>query len=363
MNILFDPNPYCFGSTSTMRAILAALPSDASARVLATGPVLDLCTDLDAIDHDVRDPSALRARADLLAWADVYVAISNNTNVEVVHGAGVPLVFIDVLYWMKRGATRAMHLADAYLIENYPGVDERLETLPVPCARRVGPILHPVERSTPPSYPAFVNIGGAASPDLRPGLNTAYPSRVVEMAERIRADRGWPSLEVAMGRAAAASVRSSGATRAVTLPQGDYLRRLGQTEVLLTAPGLNAPLEAFNADVPVAWLPPQNLTQVFHLRAYVEAGLAPSNLLLEELVLGFSADPRDAEADGTGRVLAALASLDDRGWQRVGARVADEFDRVRGQPAERARRQRSWLASLGGDGAREAASAIQGVAR
>ena len=363
MNILFDPNPYCFGSTSTMRAIVAALPAGTSVRVLATGHVRDLCSDLDTIEHDVRDPSALKSRTDLLAWADVYVAISNNTNVEVVHAAGIPLVFIDVLYWMKRGATPAMHLASAYLIENYPGVDERLASLPVPGAKRIGPIIHTVARAERAREPALVNIGGAASPDLRPGRNTNYPSRVVEMAERIRAHRAWERLDVAMGRAAAASVTPAGATRPVTLAQHEYLRRLGQAEVLLTAPGLNAPLEAFRAGVPVAWLPPQNLTQVFHLRAYVEAGLAPSTLLLEEIVPGFTVDPRIPEAEGTRRVVAALASLDERAWDDIRSRVEADLDAALTDPTGRVQRARAWFEALGGDGAREAVQAIVDVVR
>ena len=363
MNILFDPNPYSFGATSTMRAIVAALPPEPSVRVLATGAVLDLCSDLDAVEHDVRDPSALKSRADLLAWSDVYVAISNNTNVEVVHEAGVPLVFIDILYWMKRRVTPAMHLADAYLIENYPGVGERLAVLPVPGAHRIGPIVHTVAPAEIPREPALVNIGGAASPDLWPGRNTWYPSRIAEMAERIRASRGWERLDVAMGRTAAASVDSTKATRAVTLAQGEYLRRLAQVEVLITAPGLNAPLEAFHAGVPVAWLPPQNLTQVFHLRAYVEAGLAPASLLLEELVPGFTVDLRSPEAKGTRRVLAALASLDERAWDDIRRRVEAELDLVLTDRARRVKRARDWFDGLGGNGAHEAARVIVEVAR
>ncbi len=363
MNVLFDPNPYCFGSTSTMLAIRAALPAEVSVRVLATGTVLDLCGDLERVDHNVHDPSVLDARPELLNWADVYVAISNNTNVEVVRRAGIPLVFVDILYWMKRRETPAMHTADAYIIENYPGVSEKLAILPVSHALRVGPILQPVERAIKPSIPALVNIGGAASPDLRPGVNTTYPARIMELVETIRAQRAWPSLEVAMGSAAAASVRSPGATRAVTLTPDAYLSRLGRSEVLLTAPGLNAPMEAFNTGVPVAYLPPQNLTQVFHLRAYVEAGLAPSKLQLEELVPGFSADLTKPEAEGTRSVLAALASLNDRAWHRVREHVEADLDHALLHPLKRAHRARAWLDSLGGNGAEQTARVIQEVAR
>lgn len=320
MNVLFDPNPYCFGSTSTMRAILAALP-DASARVLATGSVHDLCGDLAVEPLDVRDVAALRARLDLLRWADVYVAVSNNTNVHTVCDAGVPLVFVDVLFRMKRGPTSAMRRASAYLIENYPGVSERLAELPIPHAQRIGPILSEPTGGPSPDRPLLVNVGGASSPDLRPGDNTNYPQRVVDLADQIAARRRWDPVDVAMGMTAAhASVARSG-ERPVTFPHAAYLDRLGHAAVLLTAPGLNAPLEAFRAGGPVAWLPPQNLTQVFHLKAYIDAGLAPSGLGLDELCPGFSVDARASESLGTGRVLKALATLDDRAWQRVAALV------------------------------------------
>jgi len=140
MNVLFDPNPFCFGSTSTMRAILDALP-DASARVLATGPVHDLCGDLSVEALDTRDAAALKARPDLLQWADAYVAVSNNTSVETVCDTGLPLVFVDILFWMKRQRTSAMRRSAAYVIENYPGVDARFAEFPIPQAWRVGPTL------------------------------------------------------------------------------------------------------------------------------------------------------------------------------------------------------------------------------
>lgn len=359
MNVLFDPNPFCFGSTSTMRAILAALP-DASARVLATGPVHDLCGDLLAEDLDVRDPAALRGRLDLLEWADVYVAVSNNTNVDTVCDAGVPLVFVDVLFWMKRERTSAMRRASAYLIENYPGVSERLAELPTPQARRIGPILRATTRSAIPDRPLLVNVGGASSPDLRPGENTSYPQRVVDLTDRIAKRQGWATVDVAMGAAAADRATARPGARPVTFAHEAYLNQLGRTQILLTAPGLNAPLEAFLAGVPVAWLPPQNLTQVFHLKAYIDAGLAPAGLALDTLCPGFAVDARAKESLGTASVLAGLASLDDGAWDRVTTLVEEQLG---GDRAEKTRAQTAWLDGLGPNGAAEAANVIREVAR
>lgn len=362
MNVLFDPNPFCFGSTSTMRAILPWLP-DASARVLAVGSVHDLCDDLAVETLDVRDVSALRARPDLLEWADVYVAVSNNTNVDTVCDAGVPLVFVDVLFWMKRGPTSAMRRASAYLIENYPGVSERLAEFPVPNARRLGPIISGPTRVPSPDRPLMVNVGGASSPDLRPGDNTSYPQRVVDLADRIVAQRGWDPVDVTMGATAARACQARPGARPITLLQPVYLEQLGRSQVLLTSPGLNAPLEAFRAGVPVAWLPPQNLTQVLHLKAYTDAGLAPSGLALDELCSGFSVDARAPESQGTARVLQALAGLDPQAWEQVRRLVSAQLLALGRDPAPQRRRQWDWLEGLGPNGASEAAQVIREVAR
>ncbi|MCB9660521.1 MAG: hypothetical protein H6726_22950 [Sandaracinaceae bacterium] len=312
--------------------------------------------------HDVRDVEALRKRPDLLAWADVYVAISNNTNVDVVAAAGVPLVFVDVLFWMKRQRTHAMDVASVYVIENYPGVDARLADLPVDGAIRVGPILARSKRASDGRAPVHVSIGGAASPDLVPGRNTQYPTRVVALADRLAQREGWPFLEVAMGSAARASVVPRSRAGAVTLDGATYRRRLTQADALLTSPGLNGPLEAFVAEVPVVFLPPQNLTQVFHLRAYEEAGLTPAGLGLADLLPGFHVDARAPEAVGTALVLDALARLSDRHWESVLEHVMARLAAVRTEPFEQTRRQRAWVDSLGIDGASEVADQIRRLA-
>ena len=68
------------------------------------------------------------------------------------------------------------------------------------------------------------------------------------------------------------------------------------------------------------------------------------------------------EADGTQRVLAALASLDDAAWEAIAEVVDAGLDRVLRDPAAQVRRQHDWLQTLGGDGAAQAAAVIRKVA-
>jgi hypothetical protein len=162
-----------------------------------------------------------------------------------------------------------------------------------------------------------------------------------------------------MGSAAAASVAPRPLASPATLSNRTYLERLQHADVLLTSPGLNAPLEAFAAGVPVAFLPPQNLTQVFHLRAYVDAGLAAPGLGLHELLPEFDVASSTPEKRGTADVLRALAQLDDQVWSHVRGRIEDRLDHLNAHGAEHVRRQRSWLASLGPNGARATAEQIR----
>ncbi len=362
MKLLCDCNPYCFGSTSTMLAVLAEMP-DAEVAVLATGPSLDLCSGLRVVETDVKDPACLRAHASLLEWADVYLAFSNNCNVPKVVSQGVPLVFVDIHYELKRRLTPAMEHARAYVIESHPGVSASLERWRPTAPVLVGPIVtlgHRYERS---EHEILVNIGGASSPDIHPGVNTDYPARVVALVQRVAERLGYRSAPVAMGSAAAASVLSGSRAHPVTYTPGDYLSRLEESRVLLTAPGLNAPMEAFARGVPVIFLPPQNFTQVTHLRTYVAAGLAPMGERLLSKVPGGPVDGSRSESEGSAAVLRSLARLGDSGWLEVQAIVEEQLCWSMDELLELARRQRTWCSELGVGGAAATARAIRSVHR
>jgi hypothetical protein len=360
MRVLCDCNPYCFGSTSTMRAVLAEMP-EAEVVVLCSGASLDLCPDLTVVETDVKDPACLRTHSYLLDWADVYVAFSNNTNVPEVVARGVPLVFVDIHYELKRGLTPAMEHARAYVIESHPGVSRSLERWRPKSPRMVGPIVAPGRRRDRAEHAVLVNIGGASSPDIRPGINTDYPARVTCLAQQLSQSFGYLNVPVAMGSAAAASVRRAPGAHATTFSPPDYLSYLENSRILLTAPGLNAPMEGFVREIPVVFLPPQNFTQVTHLRTYAEAGLAPMGERLLSLVPGGPIDGSRSESEGSAAVLRSLANLGDPEWEDIRGIVEEQLRWSRAELAVLAARQHAWAVDLGVGGAAEVARAIRSV--
>lgn len=401
--IVCDPNPYCYGSISALRSLVRRL-GPAEVAVLAAPPVDEQVGDglfQRVIPCDVKDPAAVRAHAETIARADLYLAVANNTNVPLVLELGVPLVFVDILFWMKRAVTPAMRSARAYVIEQFPGVDEKLRELALGFTAPpvlVGPLIEPVVLPDAPAQAGrdvraprvLVNLGGGQSPDLLPGDNTPYAAlatrlvlRAVDRVGRVgrvgrlgRLGQQSPlgglgrdvELLVAGGRRAVADVnRALGeAVRAVTLPQPEFLAMLRQADDFVTAPGLNAVFEGFAAGVPTTFLPPQNLTQIHQLEVYQRAGLAPAGLNLTEVYPDLPIPASLSESEGTSRVRRLLTRLaqDPEAQETLAIRIAVQLARDPLWRGEQVAAQERWLHTLGfqgGGGAGAAAQVIQNV--
>jgi hypothetical protein len=374
LQIVCDPNPFCYGSISALRALARHLP-EASFTVLATGPVREQCdpaTFARVLPCDVKDPASVRQHASVLAAADLYLAVSNNTNIGLVRELKLPLVFVDILFWMKRRVTPAMRHASSYIIENFPGVEEALERYGremVP-PKVVGPLIAPplLQEQRCATSHLLVNYGGAHSPDIVPGRNTCYPSSMTRLLREAlpAAGLGIESVTIATGARAVARIREEGADgglRVETLPQERYLELLASSSQFLTAPGLNAPFESFALGIPTSFLPPQNLTQVCQLAVYQAHGLAPLGLNLTELYPDHPIDPQAEEVEGTARLLELVARFDADSYARAIVREL-VVAQLRRSPSEMERQvaaQKAFLQRLGPPGAVSAAEEIRRV--
>lgn len=374
LQIICDPNPYCYGSISALRTLARHLP-EASFTVLATGPVHEQCdpaTFARVLPCDVKMSESVRQHASVLAAADLYLAVSNNTNIDLALELKLPVVFVDILFWMKRRVTPAMRHASGYIIENFPGVAEVLERYGremVP-PTVVGPLIAP-----PPLWhrrratsQLLVNYGGAHSPDIVPGRNTCYPSSMTRLLREVLPAVGLDaeSITIATGAKAAARIREEGANgglRVETLPQARYLELLASSRYFLTAPGLNAPFESFALGIPTCFLPPQNLTQVCQLAVYQSHGVAPRGLNFTELYPDHSIAPQAPEVEGTARLLELVTRFDADPKARATVQQHMVAQLRRGPPEleRQVAAQRAFLERLGPPGGAAAAMEIRRV--
>lgn len=319
LELLCDTNPMCYGSSTALLAILDGLRKRMGDGLHVTSLVHGvtrevLCRDHavdETLDVDVKNPDAVR---ELVAprHFDAVLVVSNQSNIDVYCALGVPIFFVDILFWYGRAKNgRVWRDAERTFVQNFPGVAERAEQMSI---RPVvtGPLLRAVAPATHQSG-TLVALGGGRSTWVTPGRNSFYASRVCDWVEGMEE---LPSpITIAGGLEAIASVPDDHPVRQraslVTLPNEEYLCLLARSELVLTAPGLNAVFEALYSDTPIVFLPPQNASQVAQLARYEAAGLVRSGINLPQLDPEYPRDWEQAnEREQTDFVLESLRRLE-----------------------------------------------------
>lgn len=318
LELLCDTNPMCYGSSTALLSILdplragmgeglhvTSLVHGVTREVLCRDPLVD-----ETIEVDVKVPERIRERLAPL-HVDAVLVVSNQTNVGVYCDLGIPIFFVDILHWYGREKTgRVWQDAERTFVQNFPGVRERASEME-PRPALTGPLL----RTAPPSTRrsgTLVGLGGGRSVWVIPGENSSYATLVSDWILALSELPG--PITIAGGREAVASVPPDHPIRRraslVTLPHEAYLQQLTQSELVVTAPGLNAVFEAIYSDTPMVLLPPQNASQVAQLARYEQVGLVPPGLNLPDLDPLYPAKWEQAsEREQTGFVLDALRRL------------------------------------------------------
>jgi hypothetical protein len=315
MRLLCDANPMAYGSSSALLAILdhvdadvTALVRDVSGELLGADPAVTR-----TIAVDVKDPDAV-ARSIVTERFDAALVVSNLSNVEVYRRRGIPIFFVDLLYWY--GADKAhpvWSLAERTYAQAFPGVRERIEHLP-PGQRPtvVGPLIRDVPPRSDEPQGTLVNLGGVRSRFIEPGHAPMFLACVARILRELEPCLPPGPIVVAAGSDACAVLAPLLPPRAhaVSLPQPAYLRALAGAALLLSAPGLNAIFEALHAGVPFVFLPPQNASQVLQLERYQAAGLVAPGLNLPDIVPALDLPERIGDEGAyTDRVLDALRTV------------------------------------------------------
>lgn len=352
--LLCDSNPMCYGSSSALLSVLehisahvTALAGGITHELLSTDPHVD-----EVIEVDVKSPEEI-SRAIERRHFDAVLVVSNQSNIEVYDDLGIPIFFIDILYFFgKRKDQRVWEIAHTGFAQAFPGVSERIEGgessgEPV----LVGPLIRSVSESEEHRQGTLVNLGGGRSRWIVPGVNSDYPAMVVMWLEAMIDALPTP-ITIAAGAEAAAVARASIASpllSAVTYPQREFLEALQQSELYITAPGLNAVFEGAMFADEMLFLPPQNATQVSQLGYYERAGMTHPGINLPALDSGF--DQETSMGGEEGFTQAVLASLDRLSGDRATTRsVTAHLIEQRERSPERASAARRFMESLGGPG-------------
>lgn len=364
LRLLCDANPMAYGSSSAMLAILdhtpgvhCALVGSLTSEVLGRDPAVH-----EVIAADVKATRSVAAVLDARAF-DAALVVANRNNLELYRARGLPVFFVDVLFWY--GASKAHAVWDFAVeafVQEFPGVRERLVSMNMPRPPTVvGAIIRP-----PPTRPrsgrTLINLGGVRSLFISGAASQGYLSLVAELLAAVADDLPPGPVTIACGMDAAERLRGRLPERfePVAMPSARYLDALAGAELLVTAPGVNAVFEGLAASRAIAFLPPQNVSQMFQLAHYEDAGMVPRGINLREVVPAarFGASVVD-EGAYTAQVVEVLGAIqrDDALKRSVAAHLREQL--VRAHDVETSRARHAFWERLGGHGASDIGGSIR----
>ena len=145
----------------------------------------------------------------------------------------------------------------------------------------------------------IVNLGGGESRFIQPGVNSDYGRQMLNFIIHLKPHFENKEIIICGGTKIIETIligATANSIKAITLSNDDYLKLLDEAEILISSPGLNAIFEAMYRSIPIVFLPPQNISQIYQLHSYENAGIALKGLNLsipnkflseEELTLHF----------------------------------------------------------------------------
>jgi hypothetical protein len=283
--ILFQSAPFCYGPVATtLNVIKALIREDYHILAITEGPTGDLIRrsglPVETVSLATAQPLS-RPLQDLLETVDLVVSNTDLGFAAACRERGQRVAVIDTLFWMWDQIPPSLLDIDLYIVQCFTGIEPQLKRLGKPrnyfC---VGPL---VDSQEPPLTPAqrknriHVSLGGCDCAMVSPAEDP-YPPFILEVLAEACAEALPRECDVVIscGERIASQLNPQYPRFLVrTLSNREYLETLRSARGILLSPGLTGTMEAFAAQTPVFFLPPQNYSQVLQLETFRQARVAP----------------------------------------------------------------------------------------
>jgi hypothetical protein len=277
---VLDAAAFCYGPISTLLAVIDCLPVDALEMVvLASGTSAELAGAhggaFRIVECDTEQLAALAAQADLLARCAVFVSNTNPVSARYAKLRGCRVAYIDTLFWMWDAIDDVVAQADAFLVQDFAGVDDnrRRLAIDIPHFERVGPLIALGGGGVSTEPRALVSFGGMESSLTVPGRTNRYAWVMAPLVLEALRRRGGLERTVLCGRGhvmdSLAQLYAGPDVECRFLPHREYIAALRRCQVHLAAPGLTGAYEARALGVPIAFLLAQNYSQQLQVEIFL----------------------------------------------------------------------------------------------
>ena len=284
MRILCDADSYAFGPIGKLLAIIPFFPEECTFSLLASGTSFDLAGKSgiqDITPCNTRTWSKLREMKSLFLKADLFLNVMNPVSARYAQSIGVPCAVIDSLFWMINKAINSYLKVDVYYIQNFMVTETQVKKSLPSNHVFVGPIVDNRFVNQTKTNQLLINLGGMQSRLIHPGKNSHYSNVMGTILSSVLKSHSFEKVLVTGNLdSIQTGIDNWHIPKAVytTLSHNDFLVELSKSSLIITSPGLTTTYEAFTYNVPVFFLPPQNLSQFLILNYLRKNNAAPFSI-------------------------------------------------------------------------------------
>jgi len=284
--ILCESNPMCYGSSTVLLSIIEQL--NAKNVCLAFGVAKEVLQNgkSEIIEVNNKSSQAVESAIKEIDFDNVLV-VSNTSNLALYRSLNKKIYFVHIHFFYPNANTESLKLVDVLFIQKFWNLQQSNSDI------QVGPLIKMPKQTVQKKNVILVNLGGGESRFIQPGVNSDYGQQMLNLIIQVKPFLENKELVICGGTkiiGTIKSVASQNNIKALTLSNDNYLELLDEAEILISSPGLNAIFEAIYRKIPIVFLPPQNVSQVYQLNEYENAKIAvrglnltlPNNLLTEE---------------------------------------------------------------------------------
>jgi len=283
--ILCESNPMCYGSSTVLLSIIEQLC--AKTICLAFGVAKEVLQNGKSEIIEVNNKSSKDVEAAIKEINfDSVLVVSNTSNLAFYKSLNKKIYFVHIHFFYPNANTELLNLVDVLFIQKFWNLRQTSSAI------QVGPLIK-TPKQTIQKKKILVNLGGGESRFIRPGVNSNYGRQMLNLIIQLKPYFENKEIIVCGGMKIIETIKANATQnniKALTLSNEDYLKLLDEAEILISSPGLNAIFEALYRKIPIVFLPPQNVSQVYQLKEYENLKIAvrglnltlPNNALTEE---------------------------------------------------------------------------------
>lgn len=288
--LLCESNPMCYGSSTVLLSIMENLCMNTVC--LAFGVAKEVLKNGKSEMIEVNNKSSIDVENAIKEIDfDSVLVVSNTSNLPLYKTLKKKIYFVHIHFFFPNANTELLNLVEVLFIQKFWDLKQSNKAI------QVGPLIKYPKQTIQKKKIILVNFGGGESTFIQPGVNSDYGRQMLNLIIQLKPHFENKEIIVCGGTKIIDTIKVDATKNNIkvsTLSNDDYLNLLDKAEIVISSPGLNAIFEAMYRNIPILFLPPQNVSQVYQLNEYEKAEIAVKGL---NLTLPNSALPEEKQTE------------------------------------------------------------------